>query len=268
MNEKEEQVIDLRVLWTVLTKYWLPIAAAAVAGAVIAFVFSAFAIDKQYTSTAMLYVENNTNQQSNSSVNVNDINAAQKIVETCQIIFKSDYIMGQLSSRFDDKYSTNALKNMINIQSVNSTQVLSISVTNPDPEQAKKIADEMIKLSQSEFLRVIKGGSIEVVSNPGIPMTHSYPNEKQFTLIGFMLGLVGVYAVFLVITLLDKRVKPDDDLSAMYGIPVFAEIMSFENASKATYSKYAYYRRPKESASKEASPAAKPAEAEQQDGNK
>lgn len=237
--EEKEQTIDLRVLLKVLKDHLLPIAAAAVLAAVVGLILSAVIIPKKYTSEAMMYVENSADKETSSSININDINAAQKIVSTCQILFTSNYVLGELKESFDS-YSVTQLKDMITIESVNSTQILKFSVTTLDPQTSADMAARLVELSTAEFKRVIGNGSIETVSAPTLPKNHTFPSVPQFTLIGLLIGLVVSYAIFLIIELVDVKVKPTDDLMQMYNIPVFAEIMDFENTDKGGY-KYHYY---------------------------
>lgn len=82
-----DDTLDLGYLFKILKKHMLLIILIGAACGIAAFFISSFIIPKKYESRAMLYVENN--QQSSDSVNINDINAAQKLVNTCQIIFKS-----------------------------------------------------------------------------------------------------------------------------------------------------------------------------------
>lgn len=236
--EENEQSIDLRVLLKVLRDHLLPIAAATLIAAAIGFILSALIIPKQYTSEALMYVENNSDN-TGSSLNINDINAAQKIVNTCQILFTSNDVLSELSNSFDS-YSVGQLRDMVVIESVNSTEVLRISVTSLDPQTSADMAWRMVELSISEFQRVLENGSIKMVSSPQVPRSHTFPSIPQFTVIGMLIGMVVSYVVFLIIELIDVKVKPGDDLMQMYGIPVFAEIMDFEISDKGSY-KYHYY---------------------------
>ena len=237
--DEQEQTIDLRVLFRVFAEHIIPIVIVAVLAAGIGFSLASFVIAKQYTSSAMLYVENST-KKNEESLNINDINAAQKIVSTCQILFTSDYILGELEDAFGGRYTAAQLNKMITIESVNNTQILKISVKSTSPTEAKEIADKLAELSQIEFLRVIKNGSIEVVSEATLPVGHTFPSVTTFTAVGFVLGLFGSYFIFLLIEIFDTKVKADDDLAQIYGIPVFAEIMDFEASVKSGY-KYESY---------------------------
>lgn len=239
----DEQTIDLKVLLKVLTEHLVPIIISTIIAGILGFSLAFFVIPKEYTASALMYVENTAGKSDDSAININDINAAQKLVNTCQILFTSEYILSQLSESIDGAYSVGQLSEMITIQSVNSTEVLSISVVSRNANNSKIIADKLVELSEVEFMRVIKTGSIEVVSEATLPKSHTYPSVPMFTAVALMLGLAGSYFIFLIMEILDIRVKDDDDLAQIYGIPVFAEIVDFMAADKSgyKYSKYGKY---------------------------
>lgn len=239
MNE-QEQTLDLQILFKVLRVRLIPIVAVMIAGGIIGFVMSAFLLQKQYTSEALLYVENSTNKNQ-EAININDISAAQKLVNTCQILFTSDYIFDRLREEMGADWSNARMEDMIKVESVNNTEVLRISVTTESRTLSVAVADKLVELSQAEYRRVIRNGSIEVVSSPTYPLEHTFPSVKLFTAAGLAIGLAGSYMFFLLIEMLDTKVREDDDLAAIYDIPVFAEIMDFETAGSSKYkSNYDY----------------------------
>lgn len=239
--DEQEQTIDLRNLLIIIKEHIVVILAAAIACGAIGFLLSEFIIEKKYTSEALLYVENSASKSDDSTININDINAAQKLVNTCQILFKSNYMLELLSESLPQyDYTSAKYAKMITIESVNGTEVLKISVETNSPEISVAIANKLVELSQIEYMRVIKNGSIEVVSNAIYPKSHVFPNSKLFAVSGFAIGFLGAYFVFLIIETFDTKVKPDDDLAKKYDIPVFAEIMDFLTVDKLDY-KYSDY---------------------------
>jgi capsular polysaccharide biosynthesis protein len=241
LNE-QEGTLDLKKLLQVFTEHWIPIIAAAVVAAGIGFSLAKFVIPKRYTSEALMYVENSASKRDDSSININDINAAQKLVNTCQILFTSNYVFDDLNAHFGNIYTNEQLKKMIKIESVNSTEVLRVSVETGDPQESWNVANELVSLASDEFQRIIKGGSIETVSPPVFPQKHTFPNALYFTAGGAVIGLALLYIFFLIKDMLDTKVKPDDDLTAIYDLPVYAEILDFETADKAGYkSRYSGY---------------------------
>ncbi|MGN0587010.1 MAG: polysaccharide biosynthesis tyrosine autokinase [Oscillospiraceae bacterium] len=231
-----DDVLDLNYLFKVFKKHIVFIILIAIIGGSAAFVVSNFLIEKKYTSEAMLYVENN--QQVSDTVNVNDITAAQKLVNTCQILFKSNTMMENIIINLDLPYTKNQLNNMITAQSVNSTEVMSLKVESSDPQEAQIIVNELVRLANIEFARVIKSGSIEVIDYGEVNTSPSYPNVNLITAAGLLIGAVLSYIIVFIKEMFDVVVKHDDDLAKMYNIPVFAEIMDFN--AKTKNSKYGY----------------------------
>ncbi len=222
---ENEEVIDLGYLFKILKKHLLFIILVGLVCGAAAFVLSEFVMTKKYESKALLYVENS--QKTSESVNINDINAAQKLVNTCQIIFKSSTMMDNLIANLDLPYTKEELDKMITAQSVNSTEVMQLSVESTSPQEAEKVVNELVRLANIEFLRVIKSGSLEVIDYGEIDTRPSFPNVTLITAVGLIIDVV---------------VKHDDNLAKLYGIPVFAEITDFLSASESKYgySKYGY----------------------------
>jgi len=237
---ENEEVLDLGYLFRILKKHLIFVILVGILCGAAAFMFSEFVMTKKYESSALLYVENS--QQSSESLNINDITAAQKLVNTCQIIFKSSTIMENLIANLDLPYTKEQLNNMITAQSVNSTEVMQLVVETNDPQESERIVNELVRLSNIEFLRVIESGSLKIIDYGEIDTRPSFPNVPLITIAGLLVGLIIAYIIVFVREMLDVAVKHDDNLAKLYGIPVFAEITDFVTASemKYGYSKYGY----------------------------
>ncbi len=236
-----EEKLDLSFLFEVLKKYFVIVILSGVLCGIAGFAVSYFVIPKKYQSQALLYVENNT--QNTESVNINDITAAQKLVNTCQIIFKSSTMMDNLIANLDLPYTKEELNNMITANSVNSTEVMEIIVESGNAQEAQTIVNELIELSVQEFTRVIKSGSIEVVDYGEVNTKPSSPNVPMITLAALFVGIVVSYMIVLIRDMLDVVIKQSDNIAQIYDVPVFAEIVEFESAKsggKYGYSHYGY----------------------------
>ena len=228
-----EDSIDIKQLFSVLKNHLLPIAVSAVICGAAGFSAAEFLVPKKYESSAMLYVENNQNKS--ETLNVNDITAAQKLVNTCQIIFQSNKMLDSVIYELDLPYTKEELSDMISVTSVNSTEVMRITASNEDPRLSADIVNVLVELAQNEFMRVIKSGSIEVVEYGEVPENPSFPRPMIFTAAGILLGAAAAYVILFVKDIMNVTVTPRDDLTKIYNVPVFAEIMDFEAASGSGY---------------------------------
>lgn len=238
-----EETLDLGYLFTILKKHIVMIVIAGILCGVLGFSATSLLIPKKYESHALLYVENS--QQNSESVNINDINAAQKLVNTCQILFKSGTILDNLIANLDLPYTKDALNGMITASSVNGTEVMKLTVECGNPQEAHQIVNELVELSKQEFSRVIKSGSIEVIDYGEVNTTPSSPNVLLVTLAAVVAGVALAYIFALVNDMLDVAIKPDDNIAQLYDVPLFAEINDFESASNTKYG-YGYGKKPKQ----------------------
>lgn len=232
-----EESIDLKILWDILRKNIIAIVITAVIAAAACFAVSEFLLPRKYESSALLYVESNTS--ASDTLNLNDINAAQKTAATCQIIFQSNSMLSAAILELNLPYTRSELADMVSVSPVNNTEVMKITVTAGNPQTASTIANHLAKLSMEEYRRVVKSGDIEIIEYAKPAKTRSFPNVTLFTAAGFVIGAALAYIIFLLRELLSVTVRSGDDLAKMFEVPVFAEVMDFEKPSGSKYS-YSY----------------------------
>lgn len=231
-----EDTIDLGYLFRLLKKNLIFIIILGIVCGAGVFCVSNFLLERRYQSRALLYVENS--QQTTEAVNINDISAAQKLVNTCQIIFKNEALLQDLINNLNLPYSVSQLSRMITAQSVNSTEVMEIVVESTSPQEAQMVANELVRLANDEFLRIIKAGSIEVIDYGRISPYPVFPNTTLYTAIGVMVGILIACVIVYVHDMLDVAIKHDDNIAKIYNVPVFAEITDFDSANAS--GKYSY----------------------------
>ncbi len=212
-----------------LKKIWI-LLVVTVLGLAIAFLVSNFLITPKWTSTATLYAEPNFASYEGES-SYNELQYAQKLVNSIIVILKSDDLMMDVSRDFEGKYSAGQIKKMIGIEQVNNTEIFNVSVTAPDNADAFRILDSLVRKGREKVAEVRKFDTIYVLSNAKVPNVNSpsHPNIITNTLLGAFLGLFLAAAGVILLSLLDTRIKSEEDLQASYDIPVLGSIPRFES---------------------------------------
>lgn len=224
-----EESFDILVIFQFLLKHKYLIATISILCCIATFVISSTLIPKKYTSSVQLYVENKST--TTESLSSSDISVAQQLVDTCSIIFTSSSVFDKLSEDTNIPYSADELSGMVKVGAVNNTEIMKITVESNKAAHSQYIANALCDICMSEYARVISTGSITAIDEPKKSSSPSFPNNKKFALLGFVAGFVISCAFIILRNILDTRVKPDDNLAEIYDIPVFAEIMDFENKS-------------------------------------
>ena len=240
--DNNEKTIDLKSIYQMLIKHIKFIILLTAVFAIFAYIISAFFISKQYTSNVMLYVQSNEQiaEQQQSGLSYNDIQVAERLANTCQTLFTSqkmtDLICEDLKNDYNvTTFSNSDIQNCITVSAVENTPILKISVTTGDPDLSAAIAQSLDLNAEGVYSSIVESGVVKEVVAAEVPTAPSSPNVSKNTVLGLVIGLVLGCAIVIVLEMIDTKVKPNDDFLAMYGIPMFAEIVDFEANVKGGY---------------------------------
>lgn len=234
MNKNEqESTIDLkRLLFILLGKKWI-ILAVALLFAIALGAYTKLCVDEKYTSVSTMYVQNKEvgGENSSTSISSSDVLAASSLAKVCQNIFTSDRMLQKVEDELSAQgyeVTKKQLKGMITITSENENQVMDVAVVSGEPLLSQEIASLVAKNANDVYRDIVKIGSVEIISDATYSEAPSSPNLKKNIVLGFLIGFVLMCAAIIIADLLDTKIKPQDNLLDMYGIPLFAEIMDFE----------------------------------------
>ena len=244
METKQEYVeIDLwhllQVLWH---RLWAIILSAAVFGAG-AFMIAYFLITPLYKSSALLYVNNSSFSLGGTSFSISssELSAAQSLVNTYTVILNARTTLNEVIEEANLDCSYEELKNMISAEAINGTEIFSVTVTNPDPKEAKRIANIIADILPDKISDIVDGSSVKIVDYAVTPASKDSPSITRYTVIGMLLGVVLSSAIIIVLDILDDVIRSEDYLMQTYDIPVLAAIPDLmASESKSGY--YSEYR--------------------------
>ncbi len=193
------------------------------------FLRAEFLLEPTYTASATMYANNSkeTQESDKDKISTSDMSASVKLINACGVIIKSDPVM----ERVKEELNVGWVPGSINVYSVNETMVFKIDVTYTDPEQAAAVANAIAKVAPDQIASIVDGCSIKIISNAKVPTAKSWPSKRTETLKGAVIGFAVSLFVVCIITLLDTRVKKEDDLER-WDYPILGVIPSFTAAQK------------------------------------
>lgn len=225
--------IDLKELFMILMdRIWLIIITTLLAG-VLVFGFTKLFIRPQYTSSIKMYVNNTTGIKSDRTSG--DINAAQAIVDTYITIIQSDTVLNEVINRTQVPYTPGILHGMISSRSLNNTEVFQVNVTAPDPMEAATLANAVADTAPEFLTEIVSGSSVKIIDRPVINENAVSPNYLTNTMIGLVLGFMLAVGYVLLVSLMDTRIRTEQDLSKITDLPVLGAISEFTSVSKQVY---------------------------------
>lgn len=239
MEEKEKKAagaeLDIkRIALTLLRRWWIIILSAVLCAA-IAFVWTYYNVTPLYKSSTKFYVNSSTVTLGDVGLTVNDLNAAQKLVDSYIVILQTRDTLEEIIDCADVNISPGALKGMISASAVNGTEIFEVVVTHPNPYVARDLAYAVGQVLPGRINQIIDGTSAKVVEWPEVAGGPSSPNYSRNTIIGLLGGaFVAALAIFLYVVF-DITIRSDEDIQRVTEMPILAAVPDMMARTKGGY---------------------------------
>jgi capsular polysaccharide biosynthesis protein len=225
-----------KILGILLHRIRFIILVAVVAG-LLTFLYTNFFITPQYATSAMIFVQNYSKADAQSdaaNADKSDGNSSNNAV--AKKIFSSDIsgsnsLAGICVTLFQNSDEITALYDgcSVTMEVNENTFYITITVNGSDPQKCANVANQISEKCIEVYSKHFDYGQIGVIrtaKEPGSPIS---PDKMRSALIGAAIGLILACVISILLELIDTTIKPDEDLSEIYKVPVFAEIPDFDN---------------------------------------
>ena len=118
------------------------------------------------------------------------INADAEYRKTLQVIIEDSTIMEKVSQELNLERSPETLAGQITVQSIDASQVVSISAIDTNPEMAASIANTTAKVFKEEIVNIVSFNNIQLLSDAQVNNHPINDNQTRTILIGLIIGLV------------------------------------------------------------------------------
>lgn len=224
----EYEEIDLRELFFVLRKRIAIILLLVIFSVAASGIVSYFVLDKQYQASTTIIVGSSNAYYDNKELQLSDITMYQKLLKTFSEIAKSRMVSEKVIKDLSLSISPDALQKKIAVTSEGDTQMMTIKVTDLDPQIAASIANKLANIFKSEVAQLMKVQNVEIIDPAVVPTSPIKPRPTLNMAIAFVLALmIGVGLAFL-LEYLDHTVKTPDDVEKFLELPVLGTIPDVE----------------------------------------
>lgn len=200
-----------RILWIVL---------AAILGGGISFAGTRVLMTPMYESTTTMLVL--TSETTLSSLS--ELQLGTQLTNDYEILTKSRAVLETVIENLNLNLGYEQLNNMVSISNPEDSRIMEITLTYPDPEEAKTIVDEIASVT-SEFIGdQMEGIPPKIIDQGEVPSGPSSPSVSRNTLLGTLLGIVISCGIITVITVMDDTIKTEEDIEYYLGIPTLASV--------------------------------------------
>lgn len=221
MNENIE--LDLRDIFKALLKRAWIIVLCAVILATSVCVYTMNFVTPKYEASVTMYVNNNTGKNSNN-ISSADLAVALRLVSTYVNIIQSNKVLEKVIAETGMNLSVGQVRGMISAEVVDETEMFRVRVATSNPQVSADIANAIAAVAPNEISEIIEGSSAKVIDYARVPTSRSSPNYVSSAMLGAVAGAVLAAAVIVLCTVLDTRIKHEEDLKKISDVPVLGVI--------------------------------------------
>lgn len=227
MNTTETPSMEIDVL-SLLKKLWMKkflILFMALFFGTLALLGSIFLIKPSYSASTRIYV---INQQNAENITATDLQAGSFLVNDYKEIITSRDVMKDVIATNSLSLSPDALSKMISVTIPTDTRVISITVTNHDPQQAKDLANSIREVASEKIKSVTKVQDVTPLEKAQLPSKPSSPNIKRNTMVGMLIGGLFTIVIIVIKEVLDDRVKRPEDVEEVLGMTLLGIVPNID----------------------------------------
>ena len=226
-----EEYINISEILYALKKRYKIIIAITLAFTIIAALVSFFVIKPKYEVTTKLFI--GKEQSKTQDFNSNDITMYQKLLSTyAEVVTTNDLVEKAIEKGKIDE-TVKDVKEGLKVTPRADTQILEISYTGTNKEEAVDIVENITDQFIKESKKLIPNGNIKIIQKAKMPEKPVSPNKKLNILIAFVLGLMVSIGLSLLLEFMDNTYKSKEELEKVVDLPVLGVIpeLDVENSS-------------------------------------
>lgn len=176
-------------------------------------------IKPKYESNTTLIV-NGINTGKGNDMTSDDMGVTRDLAVVYSEIIKSRTVLEEVINNLKLNISYEEIKDMVEVETINDTQIINIVVQNSDPVIAKNIANSIPRVFASEANRIFNINSVEVIDKAIKPELPIKPNKMINMAIATILSVfVGIFTSFL-LEYMDTKIIDPEEVELILDIPI------------------------------------------------
>lgn len=212
---KEE--VSLRDLTALIKQRLGTIIGFGLIGLLLSVIYTFLVVTPLYESHMLLLV-NRASDEANGLV-PNDINSNVKMINTYKDIIEGPVILGGVIEELGLVYSVEELANQVTISAKEDSQVFSLAVTSPDPDESARIANEIAYTFQGDIGEIMSIENVKIISTATADNNPVSPHILNNLLIGLGVGVLAGFGAALLRYAMAKTIDDYQFVTQTIGWP-------------------------------------------------
>ncbi|OIK10589.1 capsular biosynthesis protein [Bacillus sp. MUM 116] len=224
-----EETISLQELLQTLKKRLRLILSITFLAVLISGVVSYVFLTPIYQASTQLLV--NQTKSKENLYNYNEVQTNLQLINTYNVIIKSPAILDLVIKDLNLKMTVKELNKKITVQNETNSQVVNLSVQDPDLAKAAKIANKIAAIFQEKIVKVMNVDNVSILSKATVAENPDpiKPRPLLNIAIALVVGLMAGAGLAFLLEYLDNTVKDEQEIEKLVGLPVLGVIAEMDD---------------------------------------
>ena len=219
-TQSDMDTIDLLELTRQLLFHWKLIVLMMLICGSAAYAYCRFYVTPLYASTSGLYVFS----KSTSVTSLADLQIGSSLTKDYETVITGRPVLDRVITRLKLKETYDTLRAKISVSNPSDSRILYITVTDPDPEQAKEIADRTASIAATFISQKMDQDPPSIIQTgytDGPPVS---PRTMRTTAVALMVGFLLAAAYITIQYMTNDTVMTPEDVQEKLGLNVLASL--------------------------------------------
>ncbi len=220
--------IDLVELFHQLLFHWKLLVICMVLCGGVVFAYCKLYVTPQYSSTSGMYVFS----KSTSVTSLADLQIGSSLTTDYETVITGRPVLDRVITRLKLDMNYNQLRSKISVSNPSDSRILYITVTDPDPELAKEIADRTATIAATFISQKMDQDPPSIIQtgySDGAPVS---PTTMKNTAVGALIGLLLAAAYVIIMYLMNDTIFVPEEVQEKLGLEVLASLPLEETDQK------------------------------------
>ena len=216
--------INLKELFDYIKERILIIAIIVLGVLILGSVYSLFIKTPLYKSTSTLVLVSDEGTSTQTSYTTQDVTLNNQLVSTYSKIVTSHRVIDKVIETLNLEYSYQEVVKEVSVATETGTQIIKVSVSDPDKALAASITNEIVRVFGDEIKSIYKLQNVSVLDKAEESTSPANVNYIKEAIIYILIGVVLAFGVIFVIFYFDTSIKSPEEIENKLGLPVIGVI--------------------------------------------